>query len=86
MSADNWMKCPKCLQKNTEDRENAIKNAKAKYGKIPEDEYREAIMQSEKPVVLKDSFREDYEQGMDCDGEYSVSYSGRCIVCGFCHV
>lgn len=33
----------------------------------------------------RQEFREDYEQGVMPDGEYFVSYSGQCRVCGFRH-
>lgn len=85
MSADNWGRCPKCLAKLVEDREKAVAAAKAKYGKVPEDEYMAAITKANAiPEKLKEeTLREDYEIGTDEDGEFSVSYHCSCRVCNF---
>jgi hypothetical protein len=85
MGADRWSICPKCKRVANESRDKAIRKAKASYGKVTEEVYREAIEAAGKPVCLKETFREDYQQGMDDDGTYSVSYSGRCLHCGFSH-
>lgn len=31
------------------------------------------------------TFREDFDQGMDEDGTFSVHYKGGCATCGFSH-
>lgn len=85
MSADRWAICPKCKKVANEARDKAIRKAKATYGKVPEETYQAAIEEAGEPVVLKETFREDYQQGMDDDGTYSVSYAGRCNSCGFSH-
>ncbi len=85
MSADRWAICPKCKRTENEKRDAAIRKAKASYGKVPEEKYRAAIEEAGTPIDLQETFREDYEQGMDDDGTYSVSYSGRCTRCGFSH-
>ena len=85
MSADNWMVCPKCRRDVAETRETRIDKTRKLYGKIPEAEYREKIVEAEKPVEFEETFREDYEQGMTDCGEYFVSYSGHCSKCGFRH-
>lgn len=73
MSADNWGVCPKCK----ETAENKIASA---YGKVSEDEYL-AILNTCKKIEA--TLREDYELGVDTDGEFSVSYSCHCSKCGF---
>lgn len=85
MSADRWAICPKCKKTLNEKRDSAIRKAKASYGKVPEEDYRAAMDAAGKPVSLEETFREDYEQGMDEDGTYSVSYGGYCKRCGFTH-
>lgn len=83
MGADNWMECPKCRKAAEDVRRKKIEQAKAMYGKVGEEEYRSAISAAERVVVLDDTFREDFEQGMQDDGEYFVSYCGRCTRCNF---
>lgn len=73
MGADNWGVCPKC-------KEIAEKNIASAYGKVSEDEYL-AILDKNKKVET--SLREDYEIGVDSDGEFSISYSCHCSKCGF---
>jgi len=83
MSADNWTFCPKCKQTSDERQKKAIEKAKAKYGKVPEQEYRYLVATEENAIRLEETFREDYEQGMSECGQYAVSYRGRCTVCHF---
>lgn len=85
MSADRWAICPKCKQTEEQKRDAAIKKAKAKYGKVPEEQYRQEIKKAEATIHLQSSFREDFEQGMDEDGTYSLTYNGECSKCGFTH-
>jgi hypothetical protein len=85
MGADRWAICPKCKRSENKKRDAAIRKAISSYGKVTEDRYRAAIEAAETPVRLDETFREDYEQGMDDDGTYSVSYRGLCTHCGFSH-
>lgn len=85
MSANNWMECPKCKQEAETTQADVIEKVRAQYGKLPEQEYRHAMIKAGESVKLQKTFREDYEQGMDEEGEYSVSYSGHCGKCGFSH-
>ena len=75
MSADNWGICPKC-------KETAEKNIASAYGKVSEEEYL-ATLNKRKEVENETTLREDYEVGVDIDGEFSVSYSCHCSKCGF---
>ena len=42
------------------------------------------LKESESPIKLDETFREDYEQGV-VNGEYCVSYHGQCSVCKLTH-
>ena len=75
MSADNWGVCPKC-------KETAEKNITSAYGKVSEEEYL-AALNERKQIENNLTLREDYEVGVDIDGEFSVSYSCHCSKCGF---
>lgn len=83
MSADNWRRCPKCLKLAEKAREGAIAIAKSRYGAIPEAEYRKLIQNAESPLSLDETLREDYCQGTEEDGTYSVEYYAGCKTCGF---
>lgn len=82
MSADNWTICPKCKIKNDKANEKHILDTAAKYGKIPVEEYIQLAKETEMPIILKPTLREDYEIGMAEKGFY-VSYSCQCTECGF---
>lgn len=83
MSADNWAICPKC-KRDAKERTAQIKQAvKDAYGKLPADEYLKLVKQLEVEPKLDDNFREDYEIGMQDNGEFYIRYSGECGDCGF---
>ena len=83
MSADNWTICPKCKKTNDEKNKKRILAAGKKYGKIPSDVYINLVVEANKPIVIESTLREDYEIGVCEDGEFFVSYSASCSVCGF---
>ena len=83
MSANNWAMCPKCKKNNDENNAIRIKNAEAQYGKISSDEYRATIKEAEKPMKIEETLREDFEIWINDKGLFTVSYSGRCQICGF---
>lgn len=85
MSANRWSICPKCRITNELTREGLRQMVAAQYGKIDPEEWIKARDAADKPVELEETFREDFQQGMTEDGEYIVSYSGRCIACSFAH-
>ena len=85
MGADRWAICPKCKRTANEKRDAEIRKARASYGKVSEEKYRTAMESAGSSLHFDETFREDYEQGTDDDGTYSISYSGLCTRCGFSH-
>ena len=83
MSADNWRTCPACVEIAEKKRNERIKNANAKYGKVPIDEFMLMIFEAEKPLRHEPTLREDYEQGIQDDGNYYVSFHATCNQCEF---
>ena len=88
MSADNWARCPRCLQ----DAENALAaqgaEVDAAYGKVSVEEFdrmRDALYRAREHINGENayrSFREDYEITGAENGEVEVTYSGECNKCG----
>jgi hypothetical protein len=83
MSADNWTICPKCKFNDIDALTKKQREVTASYGVIPADEYRDAVKGLREWPKLDATMREDYEQGIDNDGEYSCSYRASCQKCGF---
>jgi len=85
MSADNWAVCPKCKIRIDKERDELIQKVSSAYDKIPAEEYLRLKSQLNDYVEYPRELREDYEQGIDEDGEYGVNYRGRCChqECGF---
>jgi hypothetical protein len=83
MSADNWRICPKCKIKHEENIAANQRRVSESYGKIPSDKYMDAVREIQNPKPLEQTLREDYEQGIDEDGEYSCLYRAGCTVCNF---
>ena len=83
MSANNWSICPKCKKKNNEINAKRIENVKKNYGVVSEDKYLELAEEAKKPIIIKETLREDYDIGVYEDGTFEVSYSCSCSVCGF---
>lgn len=85
MSADNWTKCPKCLQSKKQRAEKQRRIVANSYGKVSA----ERFMEMQASITVEDSkdaestMREDYEQWTDEEGIYQVSYSCSCNECGF---
>jgi hypothetical protein len=55
----------------------------AVYGTIPSHEYASRRQNAYEPVALDSTMREDYELGVDDDGEFSISFSASCSTCGY---
>jgi len=88
MSADNWGVCPRCRVAHEQDLLARAKEVDAAYGKVAPTEYdglrrQYAAFAETRP---EETFREDYEIGMNTDGTFSVDYHGRCETCGLKHV
>ena len=83
MSADNWAECPRCLRRAQADIASQQTAVQARYGKIPADEFIEALaMIPDAPERGPQTFREDYEIYGAATGVVTVSYSGGCGNCG----
>jgi len=83
MSANNWAICPKCKIKHEEDATKRLADAQEKYGKIPAEEFIIILAEAKKVSILKESLREDYEIGVDKQGEFYVNYGCCCQTCRF---
>ncbi len=84
MSADNWRVCPRCEILADEEQRLAEEGLGDLYGKIQPEEYvREFNKVKFSKETDKESLREDYEIGLDEDGEFYVIYHCGCSECGF---
>lgn len=87
MSADNWAECPKCADLRAAKLAKLDADIAAQYGKITVeafDELRKQAAEERNKKINLHTFREDYEIGV-FEGEFSVSYTGGCSVCGTGH-
>jgi hypothetical protein len=82
VSADNWAVCPNCKAKAEAAHAEAIAEAAAAYGKVPPDEWMAMTTAADRPLVLERTFREDWEIYGAEEAVVTVSYTGRCTVCG----
>ena len=83
MSANNYVVCPACRAKAFKERERSVEHAKAQYGKLSPEDFMNAMALAQKPIQLGSSLREDWEIGMDDDGEFGINYSASCSRCSF---
>lgn len=85
MSADNWAKCPSCRKEKEISIEARKKNLESFYGKIPGETYvqRSQDLAKELEQELSTTLREDYDIGIDIDGEFMVEYRAKCDICNF---
>lgn len=83
MSADNWTICPRCCEAAEKVKAAKEKKAADAYGKKPMGAYLALQEEAEKPIAIQQTFREDYEVGIDRDGGngFHVRYSGGCRAC-----
>lgn len=84
MSADNWAICPRCKAKAEEASRKLKLKAGASYGKESPERYLELLEEAGKPVDLDTTLREDYNLGINSNGEFEIDYSASCQ-CGFKH-
>lgn len=88
MSADNWAKCPFCIEAAQVEFERLAQELEDSYGIISADEFiaRSAEMPEEfDPASVEETLREDYELGFEYDSISPVGYiiySARCTKCG----
>lgn len=85
MSADNWGYCPRCEAKRIKTENERADNLGKLYGKIPSDQYMERWNEAKTPLPRNSTLREDYEMSTGTGGNFYVSYSCSCEVCGFSH-
>jgi hypothetical protein len=75
MSAENWTQCPVCTKK-------FIKERAGLYGSVPEDIYLSEVDRVERAINAQ-NLREDYQIGIDLEGNFYVKYCGHCAICSF---
>lgn len=84
MSADNWAICPKCNEIKNKEKDKLTEKAEDSYGKVPKEEFFRLRKKADSYIVPDcETFREDYEIGIDEDGRLYISYKGKCTKCGF---
>jgi len=83
MSADNWALCPKCKKNDITKLIARQRKVADSYGRIPADLYEADVIGLKNWPKLEHTLREDYEQGIDEDGEYTCSFRAACNVCHF---
>lgn len=85
MSANNWSVCPRCAAVSLKHREAKLQRIADAYGKVGLTKF--VSMQSEaaeNPAEkLDETMREDWELGLDEQGNFYVSYRAHCQQCGF---
>jgi len=79
MSADNWIKCPKCTKRIVEEQAEKEDKVKVLYGKIPEDEYRRKMGLVLQARGIEDTLREDYDIGIQDGTHFIIDYRASCI-------
>jgi hypothetical protein len=85
MSADNWTRCPTCEAKRQASIHTAEEEAVAAYGTVSVEEFDRLrdVSLAMKDAPVEDTLREDYSVGVNVAGQFSISYSCSCKVCGF---
>lgn len=84
MSANNWRTCPACRRECISKRRAEIAKVEAGYGKVSVESYSAQLRLAESMPTCPTSehFAERYELGIEEDGRFSISYSGKCLACG----
>ncbi len=85
MSADNWAICPQCWSLAVAANRQSRLDAGAAYGKVDPEEYLRMLAESKKEpdtTTFESTLREDYELGVNEDGQFYVSYGCSCR-CGY---
>ena len=87
MSADNWGICPRCNATKRAEYVRREKAVTAAYGAVSVAEFdaMRADLKAFDDEPVKQTLREDYEVGLDEDGEFYVIYKGHCRECGLSH-
>lgn len=89
MSADNWARCPRCVQDARAEFDELVETLDREYGQMPRAEWEElqaAVNVGFDPLKIPATVREDWEVGLDGnepeDAVIIVSYKARCEKCG----
>ncbi len=83
MSANDWSICPRCKAKAEAAKAKRLKDVELAYGKSSRADYDLARDNARNQEPLKDTLREDWEIGIDEDGEFHVIYKAACSKCDF---
>jgi len=83
MSADNWAICPKCEKLEKESINLKRKKADDSYGKVSKEEYEMLNFEASQTPQLHQTLRENYEIGINENGEFMIVYRCSCKTCGF---
>lgn len=85
MSADNYAYCPKCLKRRRQEIAEAAANLENAYGKVGVDAYllAHATFMKMSETDIGEFMREDYDLGVDRDGQFTVNFRCRCERCQF---
>jgi hypothetical protein len=83
MSADNYTVCPRCAEVQRAEITKAEANLQKSYGQVSADAYllAAAALEKLKAEPMPQNLREDYELGIDRNGDFECSYSCSCSVC-----
>lgn len=86
MSPRDWSDCPVCKLLSQQTIQQAKDRLATLYGVIPVDEYERKLKQLEtetRYVFESNTLREDYEIGININGQFSVDYYCSCERCNF---
>ena len=86
MSADNWRRCPNCIELLANERTALTLEIQQSYGEVSEGEYIDLLLEQSKlqEEELAHTLREDWEIGIR-NGVFNIWYGACCEVCGFSH-
>lgn len=82
MGASNWARCARCWKRADDEKVALREQVVASYGILPITEFDELRQRADAEIVLKSTFREDYEIYGAEEGWVEVSYRGKCTACG----
>lgn len=84
MSADNWTRCPRCLQTAYSTSASRRKAAEDAYGKVSSEEYLRFLALANEDLSINVTLREDYHVGIIAAKDiFCISYSASCKECDF---
>ena len=84
MDVFSFRRCPKCKQTTQKYKDSLKEKVRNGYGKLPETEYIALLQKLNKPVIIKDSLKENFEFNLN-ENELIVSYYAKCKICKWTH-